>query len=102
MVIPGPRRVSCTLCGTRFTMVLSAMVNPADVLCDACILDLWGSQETDDALRARCEARVPRDLGMSADMVADAILQRVVELRAIAHTRGEVEQLLAQRAGSGR
>lgn len=102
MVIPRPRSVSCTLCASRFTLVTSAMIHPADVLCDACVVSLWGSSEPDEALRASCAARVPRELGMSPDLVADAILQRVHDLRDIARTRSEVDFLLLQRAGARR
>lgn len=102
MVIPRSRPVNCTLCGAGFSLVTSSMIHPADVLCDACIVDLWGSTESDAALKSRCEARISPNLGMSPDMVADGILQRVVELREIAHDRREVDNLLAQRAGNRR
>ena len=108
MVIPRPKTVHCTLCGAPFVMMMSAMVNPADVICDACIVDLWSSKETNAELMARCtaastsDAAVSPSLGMSPDLVADAILERVKELRDIARTRAEVDGLLLQRAGASR
>ncbi len=102
MVIPRPKTVHCTLCGAPFVMMMSAMVNPADVICDACIIDLWSSKETNAELMARCTAAVSPSLGMSPDLVADAILERVKELRDIARTRAEVDGLLLQRAGASR
>lgn len=102
MVIPRPKTVHCTLCGAPFVMMMSAMVNPADVICDACILDLWSSPDSDAELMARCTARISPTLGMSPDLVADAILERVKELRDIARTRHEVDGLLLQRAGARR
>ncbi len=102
MVIPRPRSVSCTLCGARFTLVVSAMIHPADVLCDACVLSLWASEQPDEVLMAECAAKVSPDLGMSPDLVADAILERVRGLRQMARERPEVEFLLRQRAGERR
>lgn len=102
MVIPRSRPVTCTLCGAGFSLVTSSMIHPADVLCDACIVELWASKESDDQLKARCEARISPNLGMSPDMVADGVLQRVTELREIAHDRAEVDRLLASRAGNRR
>ena len=102
MVIPRPKTVHCTLCGAPFVMMLSAMVNPADVICDACILDLWASKESEAEMKARCTSKVSASLGMSPDLVADAIYERVRELRDIARTRHEVDALLAQRAGARR
>lgn len=102
MVIPRPKTVHCTLCGAPFTMMMSAMVNPADVICDACIIELWSSTETPAEMKARCTSKVSPSLGMSPDLVADAILERVRELRDIARTRHEVDGLLLQRSGAVR
>lgn len=102
MVIPRPRPVSCTLCGARFTLVVSAMIHPADVLCDVCVLELWESKKPDAVLEQECAAKVPAALGMSPDLVADAILERVRGLRQLARERSEVETLLRQRAGAQR
>ena len=102
MVIPRPRPVHCTLCGAPFTLVMSAMIHPADVLCDACVLSLWGSDRPDAELQAECATKVSPALGMSPDLVADAILERVRGLRQMARERSEVEFLLLQRAGARR
>ncbi len=97
MVIPRPRTVHCTLCGAPFTLVVSAMIHPADVLCDACVLSLWESTRPDAELQAECAAKVSPSLGMSPALVADAILERVRGLRQMARERSEVEFMLAQR-----
>lgn len=97
MVIPRPRTVHCTLCGAPFTLVVSAMIHPADVLCDACVLSLWESTRPDAELQSECAAKVSPSLGMSPDLVADAILERVRGLRQMARERSEVEFMLSQR-----
>lgn len=94
MTLHPVKELPCTVCGTRFSMVHGAMVNPADTLCNGCILTLWdGPVDTADLAR-----RLQPRMGMAPEALASAIAGRVERLRDVVASREELVQLLAQRA----
>lgn len=94
MTLQPIKEMPCTVCGTRFRMIYGAMVNPADVLCDGCILVLYDGPVDERALATRLQPR----MGMAPDILASAIVGRVERLRDMVSSREELLQLLAQRA----
>lgn len=94
MTLQPIKELPCTVCGTRFAMVYGAMVNPADTLCNGCILALWdGPVDTADLAR-----RIQPRMGMAPEMLASAIVDRAERLRDVVGSREELLQLLANRA----
>lgn len=91
------RRVHCTLCGAGFGIRWGEMVNPADRLCDACIVSLWEETPSEAELASRC-----RELaGMDPAVVAATIVRKVDQLRELVSDRAELERMLAARAEAG-
>ncbi|MFZ5479691.1 MAG: hypothetical protein ACOZNI_23205 [Myxococcota bacterium] len=84
----------CTVCGARFRMVYGAMIHPADVLCDRCILAVYDGDLDEAALAARLQPR----MGMGPDVLASAIADRGRRLRETMDDRADLVRALAQRA----
>ncbi len=103
MSLYGVKQMPCTLCGTPFSLVSGAMVHPADVLCNLCVLSLYDRLGTEPIaeLRAWCEARLKPRMGMMPPTLAQAIVDRLERLPEVVQSRVELENMLAQRGVLG-
>lgn len=95
----GVKQMACTLCGGSFPMVGGAMVHPADVLCNRCVLALYDRLPTEPLaeIKAWCEARLKPRMGMMPPTLAQAIVDRLERLPDVVQTRGELETMLDRR-----
>ena len=98
---PGNTPRTCTLCGTGFRLVGPNFTNPADLLCNACIAQLWADDRDDAVLEAEYAPRISADSGFDPKMIASAIVRRGHQLRDYARTEDELRQVLAQRDPGG-
>ena len=73
------------------------MTHPADLLCNACIAELWGTSEPDAQLEARFASQISPDQGLDPAMVAAGILHRIRQLRQVARSQSELDQILQDR-----
>jgi hypothetical protein len=99
----GVKQMACTLCGGSFRLVGGAMVHPADVLCNACVLSLYDRLPTEPLadLKAWCEARLKPRMGMMPPTLAQAIVDRLERLPEVVQSRAELEMMLANRSVVG-
>jgi hypothetical protein len=99
----GVKQMACTLCGARFPLVSGSLVHPADVLCDTCVLGLYDRLLTEPIadIHLSLAARLLPRMGMLPDTLAQAIVNRIEKLPDIVRTRGELENMLAQRGVLG-
>lgn len=97
MDIPRPKKRTCTLCGAAFVLTGPAMANPADLLCNPCIRALWADPRPDAEIAADCVARISPDLGLDPKHVATGMIHRMHDLRSMARSADELEQILGQR-----
>lgn len=88
---------SCTLCEGRFHLVGPAMANPADIVCNPCLDRWWRDPRAGDALREALRAEVRTDLGVDVDVIASGLSRRMAQLRDLAQTEAELEQVLRSR-----
>lgn len=97
MTWSNTRDRTCTLCSASFRIHGPDMLHPADILCDPCIIMLWGSTQDGPTMEKACTGRISADQGLDPAMVASAIVRRVHELRHVARSSDELEQVLASR-----
>ena len=99
----GVKQLSCTLCAAGFPLVGGAMVHPADVLCNTCVLSLYDRLTTEsiDEIRAWTEASVKPRMGMMPPTLAQAIADRVERLPELVQSRVELENMLVRRGVLG-
>jgi hypothetical protein len=103
MTLYGVKQVPCTICGVAFPLVTGAMNHPADILCDACVLDLYDQSLTRPLpeLKRELEPRLRPRMGMMPDTLSQAIIDRVERLQDVVQSRVELENMLAQRGRLG-
>lgn len=91
------REMSCTLCGQTFILRSGEMVHPADLLCDACIRDLYERLDREGAESVEHSLTPRSRYGLSPEVIAAQIVRRVQDLKDMVSTRVELEEALAHR-----
>lgn len=91
------REMSCTLCGSAFVMRSGEMVHPADQVCDPCIRTLWDRLDREGAESVQVSLTPRSRYGLGPDVIAAAIVRRVVDLKDLVASRAELEVALAHR-----